>query len=349
MRRDRPEPTPPPTSGSTPPRRPARALGRRAALSRRRRSSPSWSTGWPGCSTAWASTAEVILVDDGSRDGTLAAIARAHAADPRFVGLSLSRNFGHQVAISAGLAEARGRRGGRDGRRPPGPARGDPRPLGAAPRGYDVVYAVRASRPEGPLKRLAYAAFYRLLGRLVAIAIPLDAGRLRHHVAAGGRPDRRHARAAAVRPGAPGLGRVPPGRACRSTAGRGTRAGPSSPSRKLLGLAIDGLVGFGEAPLRPVGGLGAGRDRPGGARRGWSGWSGRPGGWGWPPGGPGSGWLVVFFGGRAVALGGDPRRICGPDPPGGQRPAPLRRPAPDRPRPGRRRGRPATPPTSPTR
>ena len=52
--------------------------------------------------------AEVILVDDGSADGTLAAIARAHAADPRFVGLSLSRNFGHQLAITAGLANARG-------------------------------------------------------------------------------------------------------------------------------------------------------------------------------------------------------------------------------------------------
>src|SRR5438093_1006443 len=53
--------------------------------------------------------AEVILVDDGSSDGTLGAIARAHAADPRFVGLSLSRSFGHQLAITAGLAHARGR------------------------------------------------------------------------------------------------------------------------------------------------------------------------------------------------------------------------------------------------
>src|SRR3954470_16087837 len=55
-----------------------------------------------------AVVAEVILIDDGSRDGTLAEIARAHAADPRFVGLSLSRNFGHQSAITAGLSHARG-------------------------------------------------------------------------------------------------------------------------------------------------------------------------------------------------------------------------------------------------
>src|SRR5450631_4123273 len=50
---------------------------------------------------------EVILVDDGSRDGTLAQVARAHKADPRFVGVALSRNFGHQLAITAGLVHAR--------------------------------------------------------------------------------------------------------------------------------------------------------------------------------------------------------------------------------------------------
>src|SRR5258708_5357833 len=48
--------------------------------------------------------AEVILVDDGSADGTFREIARAHELDPRFTGIALSRNFGHQVAITAGLA-----------------------------------------------------------------------------------------------------------------------------------------------------------------------------------------------------------------------------------------------------
>ena len=120
--------------------------------------------------------AEVILVDDGSRDGTLAAIARANAADPRFVGVALSRNFGHQVAITAGLAHSRGDAVvvmDGDLQDPP-EAIG---PLWAKLReGYDVVYAVRASRPEGLLKRLAYRAFYQVLGRLVAIEIPRDAG-----------------------------------------------------------------------------------------------------------------------------------------------------------------------------
>src|SRR4051794_8277463 len=125
---------------------------------------------------ALGAEAEVILIDDGSGDGTLAAIARAHAADPRFVGVSLSRNFGHQLAITAGLAHARG-----DAVVVmDGDLQDPPEAIGVLwaklHEGYDVVYAVRASRPEGLLKRLAYRAFYRCLGRLVAIEIPLDAG-----------------------------------------------------------------------------------------------------------------------------------------------------------------------------
>src|SRR3954454_14760290 len=120
--------------------------------------------------------AEAILVDDGSTDGALAAIGRAHAADRRFVGLALSRNFGHQVAITAGLAHARGEAVvvmDGDLQDPPEAIVA----LWARLReGFDVVYATRSSRPEGPLKRLAYAAYYRLLRRWGAIEIPIDAG-----------------------------------------------------------------------------------------------------------------------------------------------------------------------------
>ena len=121
-------------------------------------------------------SAEVILVDDGSRDGTAAEIRRANAADPRFVGLSLSRNFGHQVAISAGLAESRGEAVvvmDGDLQDPPEVL---PALLAKFREGYDVVHAIRASRPEAWPKRLAYAAFYRLLDRMVSIAIPVDSG-----------------------------------------------------------------------------------------------------------------------------------------------------------------------------
>src|SRR6516162_3918607 len=92
--------------------------------------------------------AEVLLVDDGSNDGTWAAIGRAHKRDPRFVGLALARNFGHQIAISAGLQHARGRAVVvMDG-----DLQDPPEAIAALwsrlREGFDVVYAVRASRPE---------------------------------------------------------------------------------------------------------------------------------------------------------------------------------------------------------
>lgn len=200
--------------------------------------------------------AEVILVDDGSRDGTLGAIARVHAADSRFVGLALSRNFGHQVAITAGLAYARGEAVvvmDGDLQDPP-EAIG---PLWAKLReGYDVVYAVRASRPEGLLKRLAYRTFYRLLSRLVTIEIPLDAGdfgvmsrRVVDELNA--MPERRRfVRGMRAWVGFRQTG-LPIDRAPR-LGGR-----PKFTLGKLLGLALDGLVGFSEAPLRWAGVAGA--------------------------------------------------------------------------------------------
>jgi glycosyltransferase involved in cell wall biosynthesis len=201
-------------------------------------------------------SAEVILVDDGSSDGTFAAIARAHEADPRFVGLGLSRNFGHQVAISAGLAEAQGDAVlvmDGDLQDPPEAIPG----LWARYReGFDVVYAIRSSRPEGWLKRVAYAAYYRLLGRMVAIPIPRDAGdfglmsrRVVDLIVA--MPERRrYVRGLRAWAGFRQVG-VPIPRGSRH-AGK-----PKFTLGKLLGLAIDGLVGFSEGPLRPVGALGA--------------------------------------------------------------------------------------------
>jgi dolichol-phosphate mannosyltransferase len=199
--------------------------------------------------------AEVILVDDGSRDGTLAAIARAHAADPRFVGLSLSRNFGHQPAISAGLAHARGEAVvvmDGDLQDPP-EAIG---PLWAKlNEGHDVVYAIRARRPEGWPKRLAYHAYYRLLGRVVAFEIPLDAGDFgimsRQVVERlNALPERRRfLRGLRAWVGFRQVG-LPIARASRH-AGR-----PKFTPSKLFALALDGLVGFSEAPTRPAAVLG---------------------------------------------------------------------------------------------
>ena len=67
---------------------------------------------------------EVILVDDGSTDGSAEIMRGLHERDDRFTVVRLSRNFGHQIAISAGLDHAARQRGDRDGCRPPRPARG---------------------------------------------------------------------------------------------------------------------------------------------------------------------------------------------------------------------------------
>jgi len=121
-------------------------------------------------------TYEIIFVDDGSRDGSLDILYHLAEEDGRVVIIELSRNFGHQVAISAGLDHARG-----DGiivmdgdlQDPPECL---PQFIDKWRQGYDVVYAIRKDRKEGWLKRLAYAAFYRLLNRMANIQIPLDSG-----------------------------------------------------------------------------------------------------------------------------------------------------------------------------
>jgi dolichol-phosphate mannosyltransferase len=99
-----------------------------------------------------------------------------HADDPAVKVVNLSRNFGHQAAITAGLDYAKGDvvicMDG-DVQDPPEVI---PTLVARWRDGHDVVYAVRKSRQEGFLKRGCYAAFYRLLRRLSMISIPLDAG-----------------------------------------------------------------------------------------------------------------------------------------------------------------------------
>src|SRR5262245_23044681 len=112
-------------------------------------------------------SAEVILVDDGSRDRSLALMHGLHARDARFRILELSRNFGHQMAITAGLDYARGRAVivmDSDLQDPPEVALD----LAAKWReGYEVVAAVREERRgESWFKRATAAVYYRLLRRL---------------------------------------------------------------------------------------------------------------------------------------------------------------------------------------
>jgi dolichol-phosphate mannosyltransferase len=119
---------------------------------------------------------EVILVDDGSSDNTYELLAQMHRADPRFKVIGLSRNFGHQSAIGAGLACASGAAVGimdADLQDPPEVLLGAFHKLRE---GYDVVYAIRRARKENFLKRAAYALFYRILTLVAEVNIPLDAG-----------------------------------------------------------------------------------------------------------------------------------------------------------------------------
>jgi len=119
---------------------------------------------------------EVVFVDDGSRDNSLNLMYALAAKDPALTIVELARNFGHQVAISAGLDHARGEAVVIMDAALQDPPEGLPRFIAKWREGHDVVYAIRTQRKEGLFKRAAYALFYRLLQRIAAIQIPLDAG-----------------------------------------------------------------------------------------------------------------------------------------------------------------------------
>ena len=124
----------------------------------------------------WRDEFEILIVDDGSRDRTLEICERMAAADPRLKVISLSRNFGHQAAVSAGLMYARGSIVtvmDADLQDPPEELQPF---IAKIHQGWDVVYAIRTKRKENLLKRLCYLAYYRILRRLAVLDIPLDVG-----------------------------------------------------------------------------------------------------------------------------------------------------------------------------
>lgn len=200
--------------------------------------------------------AEVILVDDGSRDDSYALMLDLNKRDPRFKLLQLSRNFGHQVAITAGLDFAAGRAVivmDADLQDPPETV------LAMTERwreGFEVVYGVRGERHgETRFKRITAAVFYRLLQRLADVEIPADAGdfRLLDRKALDAylamREHDRYVRGMVSWVGFNQIG-VPYSRDER-------RAGKTKyPFRKMIKFAADGIVSFSNAPLRLALGLG---------------------------------------------------------------------------------------------
>ncbi len=127
-----------------------------------------------------AGVAEVVLVDDGSRDRTWDVMTAAAAADPRIVAVRLMRNHGHQLALTAGLSVCRGERIliiDADLQDPPELL---PDMMALMDQGADVVYGQRRQRDgESLFKRATAAGFYRLINRLTDVDIPADAGDFR--------------------------------------------------------------------------------------------------------------------------------------------------------------------------
>ena len=128
----------------------------------------------------WKDAAEIILIDDGSTDRTWEMIEEARAGCSQLVGLRLSANRGHQVALTAGLEAARGERIfmlDADLQDPPELL---PDMMYMMDRGHDVVYGRRAERQgETAFKKLTAYVFYRALNVLSDVAIPRDTGDFR--------------------------------------------------------------------------------------------------------------------------------------------------------------------------
>jgi polyisoprenyl-phosphate glycosyltransferase len=202
----------------------------------------------PGTQSAF--NFEIIYVDDGSTDATASILRELRAADRRVRVVRLSRNFGHQIAITAGLEHASGDAVviiDADLQDPP-ELIGDF--LVRWRGGYDVVYGVRTDRPgETAFKRWTAKAFYRLINRLSDTRIPLDTGdfRLMDRAAVDAllsMPERDRF----VRGMVSWLGfsqvAVPYVRASRYA------GNTNYPLFKMLRLAMDGILSFSISPLR---------------------------------------------------------------------------------------------------
>ena len=119
---------------------------------------------------------QILIVDDGSSDRTLEILEEAAQADTRLMVISLSRNFGHQAALTAALDYVSGDAVVLMDGDLQDPPESIPLFIERYEHGYDVVYATRAARKEGWWLRSCYFLFYRLQAMLSETRLPLDAG-----------------------------------------------------------------------------------------------------------------------------------------------------------------------------
>ena len=202
------------------------------------------------CQASVGEDYEIVLVNDGSRDETWKTMALLAMRDPHLIAINLTRNYGHQIALTAGLDHCRGQRVlviDADLQDPPELL---PQMMALMDEGADVVYGQRRSRSgETKFKTTLTLLYYRLLRRLVDIDIPLDTGDFRLIT-------RRVVNVLKAMPEQTrfirgmvswmGLKQVP------LVYDRDPRfAGETGyPLRKLVALAFDGITGFSVVPLR---------------------------------------------------------------------------------------------------
>jgi polyisoprenyl-phosphate glycosyltransferase len=198
---------------------------------------------------------QMVFVDDGSTDATVELLAEEARRDPRILVVALSRNFGHQTALTAALDHASGDVilvMDADLQDPPEAL---PLFLEQHAKGFDVVYAQRVERKEGLLLRISYFVFYRLIAKLSALDLPLDAGDfglMSRRVVDEVRRSPEHHRYLR------GLRRWVGFRQTGVVVERSARAAGTSKysPAKLLKLAFDGIFAFSIAPLRAAALLG---------------------------------------------------------------------------------------------
>ncbi len=200
---------------------------------------------------------ELLLVNDGSRDRSLELLEAAAARDPRLTVVSLSRNFGHQAALTAAFDHAQGDAMLLMDGDLQDPPEAIPALLAKLEEGYDVVYVRRTRRKEPAWLRASYWLAYRIIGKLSRIALPSDSGDFailsrRAVDAVRDLPERqRYLRGLRSWVGFRQAG-MDVERAARA-------AGESKYSlRRLVGLALDGAFAFSTTPLRFIGVAGGG-------------------------------------------------------------------------------------------